>query len=276
MDLETDTALQAAGDGRFTVDLSPDWTVWGMSINGGYLAAAALRAAGESATWDAPAAISVSFLSRPRPGPAQISVDVIRRTGKAECRGVAMVQDDTPILTGTVWCAAEGLDGNEPQQRTLPAPETVPTRLERINNEASSLLPWQVAIEDRPLFFPDEWPDNWFTRAPSEPEFEAWLRFRPNAIYKSPWTNAARTLVISDIYPLFGYIQATRGLEFTCRAATIWLSVQFHRPTDEDEYLFADCRVLGAAGGLLGTSTSIWNRAGKCSATAIQQNLLLS
>lgn len=274
MDLEADTVLRADGEGHFTIDLSPGWNIWGM--NGGYLAAVALRAAGGSAAWEAPAAISVSFLSRPRPGPAQVSVEVIRRTGKAECRSVTMAQDSTPILTGSVWCAAGGLEGNEPRRRVLPAPESVPTRLERINNEESLLLPWQVAIEDRPLFFADEWPDGWGTRAPSEPEFEGWFRCRPEAIFKSPWVNAARVLVISDIYPLFGYIQATRGLEFTCRVATIWLSVQFHRPTDQEEFLFGDCRVLGAAGGLIGTSTSIWSRDGKCCATAIQQNLLLA
>jgi acyl-CoA thioesterase len=274
VNLDADTALTAQETGRYRAELSPNWTVWG--VNGGYLAAVALRAAGESAAWDAPAAMSVNFLNRPRPGIADVSVDVLRRTSKAECRRVEIVQGGTPILSGVVWCTADGLRGNEPEPRTVPAPEGVPSRLERLGNNPAGLLPWQAAIEDRPLFFPDDWPDNWETRQPSEPHYEAWFRYRPAAVFGSPWVNAARVLIISDIYPVFGYVQARRGLELTCRAATIFLSVQFHRPTDEEEFLFGDCRVLGAAQGLLGTSTSVWNRDGKCCATAIQQNLLLA
>jgi acyl-CoA thioesterase len=245
-------------------------------MNGGYLAAGALRAVGEVAAWDAPVAMSVSFVSRPRPGAAEINVVTVRRTSKAECLNVTMLQEGAPILTGTVWCTPGGPDGNQPQRRTVPAPETVPTRLERIHHDEHALLPFQVGIEDRPLFFPDEWPEGWGTRAPSEPNFEAWLRYRPTPIFKSPWVNAGRVLVAADIYPLFGYIQATQGLEFTCRATTLWLSVQFHLPTDQEEFLLVDCRVLAAARSLLGASVSIWNRNGQCCASAVQQNLLLA
>lgn len=274
LDLEADTALVAHDVGHYAARLSPEWNVWGM--NGGYLAAVGLRAAGETAGEaggvSAPAAISAQFLHRPEPGLATVSVEVVRRTRRAECRDVVMRQADTPIMAATVWCATPGPPGQEPSPRTLPPPESVPSLLQRLNGDDASLLPWQRAIEDRPL----TWPDDWYTRTPSEPVYEAWFRFTPWPAFASDWLNAARALVIADIYPVFGYLRATPGLELTCRAATMSLSAQFHRQTDQEDFLFGDCRVLAATGGLLGTATSVWNRQGLCCATAIQQNLLLA
>ena len=42
-DLGIDMAISEVGPGRFTATLSADWEIWGP--NGGYLAAAAMRAA---------------------------------------------------------------------------------------------------------------------------------------------------------------------------------------------------------------------------------------
>ena len=66
-DLGLDTTLSpldgARADGvvRFGVDLSDDWRIW--TLNGGYVAAVALRAAGAVTSFDRPASMSLQLLS---------------------------------------------------------------------------------------------------------------------------------------------------------------------------------------------------------------------
>lgn len=52
-DLAEDTAPESLGEGRYRVTLSQDWEIWGPM--GGYVAACALRAAGEANPHPVPA-----------------------------------------------------------------------------------------------------------------------------------------------------------------------------------------------------------------------------
>jgi hypothetical protein len=61
-DLEQATYLDGE-NGRYRAQLSKDWGIWGP--NGGYLAAIALRAAGEVANIQRPASFYCHFLSSP-------------------------------------------------------------------------------------------------------------------------------------------------------------------------------------------------------------------
>ena len=61
-DLEQATYLDVE-NGRYRAQLSKDWGIWGP--NGGYLAAIALRAAGEVANIQRPASFYCHFLSSP-------------------------------------------------------------------------------------------------------------------------------------------------------------------------------------------------------------------
>ena len=71
------TAVRAAGDGRFDVDLHPDWSVGGRP-NGGYLLSIMARAAVEAAGKPHPLAVSAHFLAPPSGGPGEISTELMR------------------------------------------------------------------------------------------------------------------------------------------------------------------------------------------------------
>ncbi|MHB8440233.1 MAG: acyl-CoA thioesterase domain-containing protein, partial [Acidimicrobiales bacterium] len=78
-DLADDTAVEALGGGRFRASLHPDWEIWGPM--GGYVAACALRAAGEVSPHALPAALSCHYLGVGRFAPVDIAVE-IRRAGR--------------------------------------------------------------------------------------------------------------------------------------------------------------------------------------------------
>ncbi|WP_327009116.1 thioesterase family protein [Dactylosporangium sp. NBC_01737] len=72
------TSVQRADDDSFDTDLDPLWTVGGKP-NGGYLLAILARAAIETAgTHPDPLSASAVYLSPPDPGPAAVTVEVLR------------------------------------------------------------------------------------------------------------------------------------------------------------------------------------------------------
>lgn len=80
------TAVQEAGEGRYTADAHPQWTVGGRP-NGGYLVAIATRAALTEAAHTGPAhphplATSTHFCASPQPGPLDLQAKVLR-TGRS-------------------------------------------------------------------------------------------------------------------------------------------------------------------------------------------------
>ena len=99
------TAVAPAGDGVYTVDLHPDWTIAGKS-HGGYLLAvlarAALAEAGTSGSAHVhPIASSAHYVAAPEPGPAEVHTEVLR-TGRTVSQVRArLVQDGGTRLDGT-------------------------------------------------------------------------------------------------------------------------------------------------------------------------------
>ena len=62
-DFELDTRVEGS-EGEYRANISQDWEVWGP--NGGYVAAVAMRAAGQEAAIKRPVAFSAHFLGRAR------------------------------------------------------------------------------------------------------------------------------------------------------------------------------------------------------------------
>ncbi len=79
-DLGEDTALEKLDAGRFRANLKQDWEIWGQM--GGYVAACALRAAGNASSQPLPVSFSCHYLGVARFGPIDIQVEA-RREGRA-------------------------------------------------------------------------------------------------------------------------------------------------------------------------------------------------
>lgn len=94
------TAVRPVGEGRFATDVHPDWTIGG-NPNGGYLLAMLARAATMTGTHIHPLAASAHFLRAPHPGPAEITVTVLRSGRSASQTRASLSQDGKACVEAT-------------------------------------------------------------------------------------------------------------------------------------------------------------------------------
>jgi acyl-CoA thioesterase len=113
-DLAADTQLSGSV-GRFSARLSRDWDLGGPS--GGYIAAIALRAAGQHSQFGRPVSISGHFLGVPSFDQVIVEAKTLRISKQAESIRVTIKQSRAPIFEALVWTCAplEGLE-HEPRQ----------------------------------------------------------------------------------------------------------------------------------------------------------------
>lgn len=92
-----------------TLTLDDQWTV-GPRLHGGYLLAVCARAAVEAVDPDighiAPHAVTGTFLRAPKPGPAEVTVDVLRRGRSASQLRVRLDQEGEPCVETAVTLGA--------------------------------------------------------------------------------------------------------------------------------------------------------------------------
>lgn len=78
MGFASDTEVRARGEGRYDAEIRPGWDVVG-NANGGYLLSLVARAMSDAAGRPDPVTVTAHYLSPGRPGPADISVEVVKR-----------------------------------------------------------------------------------------------------------------------------------------------------------------------------------------------------
>lgn len=100
-DKDTRDALTAAGDGRWTVRVSPLWNIAGVP-NGGFLMALCLAAAGEQVSQPDPVSMSSHFLGRTMPGEAAIRSRVVKRGRTLSVTSVDLIQNDRVSVTSLI------------------------------------------------------------------------------------------------------------------------------------------------------------------------------
>ena len=105
MELAKATAVEPIGAGRYAVALDPGWAI-GAKPNGGYLLAVLARAAAAEAGPELPhpAAVSAHFLAAPDPGPAEVTVEVLRRGRSASQLRATLSADGRPCVEALVTC----------------------------------------------------------------------------------------------------------------------------------------------------------------------------
>ena len=119
------SALTAQGDGRYAAQLDPDWQIAG-KLNGGYLLAlvgrAALTELGEE--FPHPLAAVAHYLAAPDVGPAELTVQVLRRGRRTAQTRVTLATSAGPCMEALVTCGQ--LDPAEPFFDGVPAPDLPP------------------------------------------------------------------------------------------------------------------------------------------------------
>jgi acyl-coenzyme A thioesterase PaaI-like protein len=105
VELSKASAVEPVGPGRYGAQLDPGWAI-GTKPNGGYLLAVLARAAVTEAGPELPhpAAVSAHFLAAPDPGPAEVTVEVLRRGRSATQVRATLSAEGTRCVEALVTC----------------------------------------------------------------------------------------------------------------------------------------------------------------------------
>jgi acyl-CoA thioesterase len=269
-DLAADTEVTGS-DGRYRARLTGDWEIWGPC--GGYVAAVLLRAAGEHTPLRRPATFACHFLGVAAFDDVEVEVTTLRATRRTESLRVSMTQGDAPVAEAIVWCVARDLDGPEVTSNTMPAvapPHECPRIEELAEEDERPPYSFWDNFEYRPLSWLKR--EEWATRDRGDAMFRAWYRYVPTPVFEDPFVEAARVAMLVDIAGWPAIVRAMdAGDDDRWMAPNLDLSVMFHQPPDETEYLFLDGSGSIAAGGLAGGGGSVWSQDGRLLGSGTQQ-----
>lgn len=257
--LEEATNLEGEA-GKYSIRLSDAWEIWGPS--GGYLAAIALRAAGDCAQTPRPASFYCHFLRSPAFDEVELTVEVLKRGRRSESLTVQMSQNGKPVLHAFVMTAA---DAPGYQHQDLEAPEITPP---------DSSEPFNRTKDGKPIF--NFWnnldcrrPDRGATDDPAMPIVREWVRFEPTPCFDDLFVDAARPLILLDTFGWPAAWQKYRGADYI--APNLDTYVSFHQFPTQSEWLLIDHECQIGADGLLGVNGQVWDTAGRLVATGTAQ-----
>jgi acyl-CoA thioesterase len=263
-DLEHATRVE--GDaGSYHARLSEDWEIWGP--NGGYLAAIALRAAGEVAQIQRPASFYCHFLSSPTFDVVQLDVRVLKQGRRAESFAVEMTQQGKPILHALIKTAAQapGYSHQHLQAPAVPSPAELETYQRQGDSQPPVFSFWNNVerrlVEQSAIGVPTE-------ESPA-PVLREWARFRPRACFEDPFLDAARALILLDTYGFPAAYRKYRSWEYL--APNLDTSVWFHHANPGCEWLLIDHECIVADHGLMGVSGKVWDTDRRLLATGAAQ-----
>ncbi|HEX4433301.1 MAG TPA: acyl-CoA thioesterase domain-containing protein, partial [Acidimicrobiales bacterium] len=150
-DIEAQTAVEPAGDGRFTAMVHPDWEIWGPC--GGYVAALALRAAGAASPLVRPASFFCHYLSVASFAPVDLEVTALRAGRTVLAQRVGMSQEGRPVLEAMVWSVGEveGLEHEDVDPPDVPDPDGLPTFGELRPDETRAAMRFWENFDQRPI-----------------------------------------------------------------------------------------------------------------------------
>jgi acyl-CoA thioesterase II len=260
-DLEQATRVERK-DGGHLARLSDAWEIWGP--NGGYLAAIALRAAGDVAQIDRPTSFYCHFLSSPEFDVVELDVKLLKRGRRAESFAVEMTQRGKPILHAMVKTAADapGYSHQHPEAPTAPLPQELKSYDELLPAERRPRFSFWDNVERRPLV-------QRVTDEPSEPVLREWTRYRPRACFDDLFLDAARALILLDTFGFPAAYQRYRSWEYL--APNFDTSAWFHHFSPTCEWLLIDSECSVADHGLMGVSGNVWDTDGRLLATGAAQ-----
>ena len=262
--LQIDTAVVRKG-ASLAANLSRDWEIWGP--NGGYVSSIALRAAGAQAPDDhRPASLTVQYVGVADFGEVEAEVTPIKQGRSAWLLNVALRQGGRTFLQAQVWTTNKS-DGPRVATAGMPAmpgPETLKTFAEHMNGHYGATAPathgfWKN-LESKPLTWrPFE--------APREPQagVREWYRFvdyEPGDAF----LDGARAVVLLDtlVWPAHHRTLATAPDYI---APSLDLSVWFHQPAPDADWLLVDAVADTAGGGLIHGHGQVWTADGRLMAT---------
>ncbi|MDR3511136.1 MAG: thioesterase family protein [Caulobacteraceae bacterium] len=258
------------GAGGWTASLQEDWEVWGP--NGGYLSAIALRAAGLVAPeGHRPVTYTGQYLSSPATAEIEVEAELIKPGRAATCISVRLIQNGRTALQAQVWTTnrVSGPERLDLQRPATPGPQAL-APFEHYMPPGHVPHPFWSHIEGRPVrFIPDGEVD------PRGAVGESWYRVKDFPATQDVFLDSARLMLLIDTlpWPTFHRSVAERPAPFI--APTLDLTVWFHEPPQNRDWLFADSFAPVAGGGLIHGGVRLWSEDGRLLASGGSQLLVV-
>ena len=247
-------------------------------VFGGQVAGQALVAAGRTVPADRPVhSLHAYFL---RPGdpavPIVYLVDRIRDGHSFTTRRVVAIQHGQPIfnLSASFHRAELGVDHASPLPN-VPAPETLPTLVERYAGYEDELGAWARLPRPIDLRYVDDPP--WIQRAAGirAPLSRVWMR-ADGVLPDDPLLHVCALAFASDL-TLLDSVLVTHGLAWGydgLAGASLDHAMWFHRPFRADEWLLYESASPSASGSRGLATGRFWTADGRHVATVVQEGLL--
>ncbi|GIK78730.1 MAG: thioesterase family protein [Acidobacteria bacterium] len=256
--LAADTAVTAAGDGRWRGTITPEW-FGPPGPNGGFIAALVLRAiraeVGDRSRY--PRSLTLHYLRPPVAGAAELAVTVERSGRSASTCSARLIQDGRDLTLALCVLTTD----YEPalSWAAEPPPAPPPDRVEPLA-AVSGVPPIFHQLETRNVFGPPPFSGG------EEPVSGGWLRARSGeemspeliALYTDAWWPAPFSFM-TDFAP----------------APTLELTIHFRaRPDPADPMALVRFRAEASIDGLFDEQGEVWDRHGRLLAQSRQLALL--
>lgn len=255
-DVAVQTAVEPAGEGRFTAMVHPDWEIWGPC--GGYVAALALRAAGAESPFARPASFFCHYLSVAAFAPVDLVVTPLRAGRTVLAQRVAMTQEGRSVLEAMVWSVGdvEGLEHEDVSPPDVPDPDALPMRENLRPDDDRPPMPFWDNFDQRAI----DWSERWPPPDPLPPTWRTWVRCRPTPSFDDPWVDAARSLIVLDVgsWPAGSRPHMYREPPFIAPSLDLYASFQY--PGVASDWLLLDAHSPVAHAGLLSWTGRVWSR----------------
>lgn len=261
MDLHEATALTPLGDGRYAVDLRPEFAIGGNKPNGGYMLACLGRAAvaaadAAGATHPHPVATGVQYVRSPDLGPAVIETDVLRVGRSASQVSARLVQDGTSGVAARFTLGRLDADST-PFWGAVPSVELPPIE-ECVTLVHPNRAPngSQVAFDPSAMLsFADEGPTG-----NGGGELRAWFRFTDDRAVEP-----VELLYVVDGMPPATFTVLSTGwvptLDLTVYVRAVPapgpLRIRFRAQVIQDGFADEVCEVWDSSGRLVAQSTQL-------------------
>lgn len=252
--LSDETTVERLSEGQFRGTVSGSWSVAG-NPNGGYLMAIMTRAALSMSEKSATPIVTANFLSRTVPGPADVFVEEIARSGQFQRFQVRLLQEGKERVRAFATFAADKTDAAPPRYESVPTP--LAAREECV---AVPVVPTYSLFETVEHLL-DPACAGWLQgKLVERSEIKGWLRLRDGAAHDIP-----SLLLMADAMP--PAILVSQGM--VAWVPTIELTVNV-RQLPVSPWLNCALRTRFVTAGMLEADGEIWDEAGNLVAISRQ------
>lgn len=260
-------------NGRYHAEIRPELAT-PVGPFGGYVAALALRAAGEHTSMNKPSSFSCQFLSVADFAPVDVDVTTLRSSSRTEAMRVAISQTGKPILESMVWAVSDlpGIDHGPEGVPEVPPPEAVLPFSELFSDFPAT--PFFDHFEGRPIpggWVPEGDPPWSMNDMPAGPPVaRGWACLHPEGKFEDPFLEAGRLVMVLDWISAGAATMPSRGRGMVA-FPSLDLTASFFNLERATEWLYCDAESPIARGGIVTSRASIWSQGGAFVGTGMQQ-----